>query len=125
MSETNQINKEYPTTIHRGVDKVQLKNKKSDINQLFLYNKHIDALIYSYFLDQSYPVKNDNGQTQTRVWKSQIPSQEEIAKICRMSKSTYCRKLKVLKDEIMTIYEDMMALDTITNKELSDDIEEL
>lgn len=99
MSQTNQINKEYPTTIHRGVDKVQLKNKKSDINQLFLYNKHIDALIYSYFLDQSYPVENDNGQKQTRVWKSQIPSQEEIAKICRMSKSTYCRKLKVLKDE--------------------------
>lgn len=34
-------------------------------------------------------------------------------------------QLKVLKDEIMTIYEDMTALDTITNNELSDDIEEL
>ena len=96
---SNSINKYYPATIHRGASDVELKNKKSDINQLFLYNKNIDALIYTYFLDNSYPITNDQGQKQTRVWKSQIPNQDEIAKICRMSKSTYCRKLKVLKDE--------------------------
>lgn len=93
------IKKQYPATIHRGVDKVELKNKKSDINQLFLYNKNIDALIYTYFLDKSRPVKNQQGEQQTRVWKTQLPNQEEIAKVCRISKSTYCRKLKILKDE--------------------------
>ena len=101
------IKKEYPATIHRGVDEVQLKNRKSDINKLFLYNKNIDALIYTYFLDKSYPVQNDEGEMQTRVWKTEIPNQDQIAKICRVSKSTYCRKLKVLKDEGYIVdYED-------------------
>ena len=95
----SQIKKQYPATVHRGATKVELSNKKSDINQLVLYNKNIDALIYTYFLDNSYPVENDNGQMQTRVWKSEIPSQDKIAEACRMSKSTYCRKLKILKDE--------------------------
>lgn len=90
--------KPYPAQVHRGVSDVELKNKKSDINKLFLYNKDIDALIYTYFLEKSCPVKNDNGQMQTRVWKTQIPNQDEIAKICRISKSTYCRKLKILKE---------------------------
>lgn len=93
------IDKQYPATIHRGATDVELKNKRSDINQLFLYDKNIDALIYTYFLDVSCPVKNDEGKMQTRVWKTQIPSQDEIAKICRISKSTFCRKLKVLKDK--------------------------
>lgn len=93
------INKQYPATIHRGATDVELKNKKSDINQLFLYDKDIDALIYTYFLDKSYPVENDEGKMQTRVWKDEIPNQEEIARTCRISKSTYCRKLKILKDK--------------------------
>ena len=93
------INKQYPATIHRGATDVELKNKKSDINQLFLYDKNIDALVYTYFLDVSCPVKNDDGEMQTRVWKQEIPNQEEIARICRISKSTFCRKLKVLKDK--------------------------
>lgn len=93
------IDKQYPATIHRGATDVELKNKRSDINQLFLYDKNIDALIYTYFLDVSCPVENDEGKMQTRVWKTQIPSQDEIAKICRISKSTFCRKLKVLKDK--------------------------
>lgn len=97
MSKT--INKQYPATIHRGVSDVELKNKKSQINQLFLYNKKVDALIYTYFLDRSMPVKNDDGQSQTRVWKTQLPSQADIAKKCRISKSTFCRKFKILKDE--------------------------
>lgn len=92
------IDKQYPATIHRGATDVELKNKRSDINQLFLYDKNIDALIYTYFLDVSCPVKNDEGKMQTRVWKTQIPSQDEIAKICRISKSTLCRKMKILKD---------------------------
>lgn len=95
----SEINKQYPATIHRGASDVELKNKKSDINQLFLYDKNIDALIYTFFLDRSCPVKNDQGKMQTRVWKTEIPNQEQIARICRVSKSTYCRKLKVLKDK--------------------------
>lgn len=97
MSKT--INKQYPATVHRGASDVELKNKKSDINQLFLYDKNIDALVYTYFLDKSCPVENDDGKMQTRVWKTQIPNQDEIAESCRISKSTYCRKLKVLKDK--------------------------
>ena len=93
------INKQYPATIHRGATDVELKNKKSDINQLFLYDKDIDALIYTYFLDKSCPVKNDEGKMQTRVWKTEIPNQDQIARICRISKSTYCRKLKILKEK--------------------------
>ena len=93
------INKQYPATIRRGASDVELKNKKSDINQLFLYDKNIDALVYTYFLDKSCPVQNDEGKMQTRVWKTEIPNQDQIARVCRISKSTYCRKLKVLKDK--------------------------
>ena len=49
----SQIKKQYPATVHRGATKMELSNKKSDINQLFLYNKTIDALIYTYFLDKN------------------------------------------------------------------------
>ena len=53
----------------------ELKDKKSDINKLFLYNKNIDALVYTYFLDLSYPVEVAEKTYETSVWKSDLPNQ--------------------------------------------------
>ena len=106
------VQKRYPAEVHRGVSDVELKNKKSDINKLFLYNKNIDALIYTYFLDNSYPVTLDDGSVQTRVWKSELPNQETIATACRISKSTYSRKLKILKEEgFITEYDEYFLIE--------------
>ena len=106
------INKTYPAQIHRTVAEKELKDKKSDINKLFLYNKNIDALVYTYFLDLSYPVEVAEKTYETRVWKSDLPNQQSIADSCRISKSTYIRKLKVLKEEgYITEYDEYYLIE--------------
>lgn len=92
------LQKHFPAEIHR--ERTVSMNKVQD---LFLYNKKIDALLYAYFQDMSVPIEvgQENGKKiyQTRVWKSQLPSDEKIGQICRMSRSTVIRKKKVLKEE--------------------------
>lgn len=91
--------KDFPSEIHRG----QLKNSDK-VKNLFLYNKNLDALLYAYFQEKSVPVEigiDQNGKkiNQTRVWKSQLPTQSDICKIVRLGTDrTYRNKLAKLKE---------------------------
>lgn len=91
------LQKHFPAEVHRT-------NQKEIVQKLFLYNKKIDALLYAYFQDMSVPVQvgqDLNGKKiyQTRVWKSDLPSDEKVGQICRMSRSSVIRKKKILKEE--------------------------
>lgn len=90
--------KDFPSEIHRGQPKSSEK-----VKNLFLYNKSLDALLYAYFQEKSVPVEigvDQNGKkiNQTRVWKSQLPTQNDICKIVRLGTDrTYRNKLAKLK----------------------------
>lgn len=91
------LSKHFPAEVHRS-------NQKELVQKLFLYNKKIDALLYAYYQDMSVPVQVDQDQNgkkryQTRVWKSDLPSDEKVGQICRMSRSSVIRKKKILKEE--------------------------
>lgn len=93
------IEKQFPGQVHRGKD-----IPKSELNKLFLYNKKIDALLYAYLQDLSVPVevgvkKDGKKEYQTRVWKEELPKQQEICKKVRIgSRVTLKSRLKLLID---------------------------
>lgn len=93
----SEIEKHFPGQVHRGKDVV-----KSELNKLFLYNKKIDALLYAFLQDLSVPVevgKDENGKKiiQTRVWKQELPKQQDICKKVRIgSRVTLRSRLNLL-----------------------------
>ena len=94
------IQKHFPGQVHRGKDIA-----KSELNKLFLYNKKVDALLYAFLQDLSVPVQvGKNEQTgkkimQTRVWKQELPTQEQICKKVRIgSRVTLRSRLNTLID---------------------------
>lgn len=89
------VEKHFPAQVHRGND-----IPKAELNKLFLYNKKVDALLYAYLQDLSTPVQfEDERKPQTRVWKDQLPSQEQICKKVRIgSRVTLRTRLKALMD---------------------------
>ena len=100
---SSKLQKHFPGEVHRGND-----ISKSELNKLFLYNKKIDALLYAYLQDLSVPVEvetkqDENGKErkeyQTRVWKQQLPKQDQICKKVRIgSRVTLRSRLQLLKD---------------------------
>ena len=93
----SELQKHFPGQVHRGKD-----IPKSELNKLFLYNKKIDALLYAYLQDLSVPVEvgaDENGKKiyQTRVWKEELPKQQEICKKVRIgSRVTLRSRLNLL-----------------------------
>lgn len=93
----SELQKHFPGQVHRGKD-----IPKSELNKLFLYNKKIDALLYAYLQDLSVPVevgidKNGKKIYQTRVWKEELPKQQEICKKVRIgSRVTLRSRLNLL-----------------------------
>lgn len=91
------VEKRFPAQIHRGRD-----ISRQDLNKLFLYNKQIDALLYAYLQDMSVPVQVGQEETgkkiyQTRVWKSELPTQQQICKRIRVgSRMTLRNRMKIL-----------------------------
>lgn len=97
MSKT-ELSKHFPAEIHR-----QKNIPKMELNKLFLYNKKVDAVLYTYYQDLSVPVQigQENGKKiyETRVWKEQIPSDAKVGQATRLSRSSIIRKRKILIDE--------------------------
>lgn len=96
---SDKLQKHFPGQVHRGKD-----IPKSELNKLFLYNKKIDALLYAYLQDLSVPVEvgvREDGRKiyETRVWKQELPKQDQICKKVRIgSRVTLKSRLNLLKE---------------------------
>lgn len=90
----SQLGKRFPAEIHRGKDENIMQLKK-----LFLYNKKIDALLYAFLQQKSVPVQLDDGTYETRVYKEQIPTQDDLCRIIRVgSRVTLRNRMSLLKE---------------------------